>query len=164
MSVYTTKDKVLSMFRDIRVEATDTVITDSEIAQFISEADAEINAKLNKFYQTPIDSGDSPESFLILGRISKLKVAHTMKTILEMQKQSSDKEQDVQTNLEKKADQLLSDLLPTFNTKANRWDDAIMPLPDAVAKALSPTTDGLFNSNSLNTSTEPVFKKNGDNW
>lgn len=155
---YTDSDKVKSMFREIKIEASDTVILTSEVDEFIAEVDAEIDAKLDAYYVTPITGANS---LLIVGKISKLKVAHTIKTILEMQAETSDTEQDVQINLDKKAEKMLQDLLPQYNKSAKRWEKAIMPLPDAEMKDFPPSGASLFSYNSDQSAT---IEKGGDNW
>ena len=151
------------MFRSIKIvadtgdENTNTAITEEEVAEFIAEADAEIDGKLFDYYATPITGASS---LLIVGQISKLKVAHTIKTILEATTQFSDKEQEVQTNLEKKANAMLLDIIPCYDQKADRWTEPKIQLSDASRKATSPKTDSLFSASS-NTAT---IVKGGGNW
>ena len=152
MGIYTTRDQVISMFRDLTVSASGTVITNDKLDEFIEEAEEEIQAKLDPYYELPITLVSNPKSFKILRRIARYKVAHIIKTILEAGTQVSDKNQDVQTNLEKKADALLADLLPQFNklgvsAGGGRWEEPIMPLPDATRKAFPPKTAAHFSSN-----------------
>lgn len=156
---YTTVDKIKSYFRKIKID-TDTSVTTTDITQWISEYDAIINSRLYPYYVTPIDEIASPFSYLIVGKISAMFVSHQVKTVLEMTSQKSDKEQEVQTNLEKKAYSLLDDLLPTFDKKTGSYIDPIMPLTDAVQKDFAPDNDSIFSSQSL----EPTFTKGGDNW
>jgi len=151
---YTTKALVQSMFRNLAVEATGTVVIDSEMTQFIEDADAEIDAKLGQYYVTPITG---TESLKIVGVISRYKAAHVIKTILEVNEQRSDNEtQDVQTNLDIKANRLLADLL-------KRYDKPAMPLPDAEALGMPPESATLF-STQTTSETVPTFTKGGDNW
>ena len=154
---YTTKDKVKSLFRDIDIQATGTAIVETELDEFISDADVEIDSKLYPYYVTPITG---TESLKIVGMISKYKAAHTVKTVLEAKAELSDKEQEVQINLGKRADMLLNDLLPKWNASAKRWEPAVMILPDAVTKESSPQTSSIFSSSS-NTA---VITKGGNNW
>jgi len=158
---YTTKALVQSMFRNLAVEATGTVVIDSEMTQFIEDADAEIDAKLGQYYVTPITG---TESLKIVGVISRYKAAHVIKTILEVNEQRSDNEtQDVQTNLDIKANRLLADLLPKFNRTSKRYDKPAMPLPDAEALGMPPESATLF-STQTTSETVPTFTKGGDNW
>lgn len=158
---YTTVVLVQSMFRKLSIGA-GTVITSTEVDQFILEADAEIDAKLTRYYEVPVTGA---ESLKIVGTISRNKVAHLIKTILEVDSQKSELQQDVQTNLEKKAEALLQDLLPQFNARADRWEEPIMPLPDATTKPTAPGTANQWNSHTLNDDTKkPQFKKGGLNW
>lgn len=146
------------MFRDIEIQASDTAITESEVTQWISEADAIIEAKLKQFYYLPITGASS---LLIVGKISTLLVAHTIKTVLELRGEYSDKEQEVQTNLEKKAMIMLNDLLPQMNEKCCSWNPPKMPLPDANMKEFPPISGSVISFKSSNTAT---IKKGGDNW
>ena len=158
---YTTQAKVESMFRSIDI-ASGAVVTPDELSEFIARADAEIDAKLYTYYETPITGATS---LLIVEEISTLLVAHRIKTILELTNQISDLEQDVQTNLEKRANSLLKQLIPVWNAKANRYDPPIMPLPDATAKAFSPENGSIFKSHTTNQTTSTVtFHKGEDNW
>lgn len=151
---YSTVDTVGSLFRDITFD-TDTAVTTAEVELMISEVDAEIDAKLSDHYNVPIVG---TESLKILGKISRLKVAHLIKTILESTNENSDRVQDVQTNLEKKADALLNDIIPTY--KNGEWVDPVIQLPDADRVELSPKTGNLFQSNTR----APEIKRGGDNW
>lgn len=158
MAYYTDLTKIKAMFRDIKIETSGTAIIKSEVNQWIDEAEAEIHAKIDPYYDTPVDETTSPKSFLILTKIATYKVAHVIKTVLELDKQTSDKVQEVQTNLDKKADKILSDILPTFDK--GRLINPIMPLPDAVSKFYAPKTASIFSTSS----NDPIFTKNGDNW
>ena len=160
---YTTLAKVKSMFRSISIEAetgnedTNTVVTSEEVDEFILEADSEINSRLSDYYDTPITGA---ESLVIIGQISKYKVAHVIKTILEVTNEQSDKNQQVQTNLEKKANELLDNIVPKWDAKCCEWVDPIIQLSDAVRKPLSPRDASIFKS-SVHVA---EIKKNGNNW
>ena len=175
MPLYTTVDQVKSMFRRLKVaadtgtESTNTVITTEEMEQFIDDAEAEINAKLNRYYETPIVPGTSPESAKILATIAKYKVAFVVKGILELTSEKSDLKQEVIGDLDKKAMKMLDELLPWFNRfggksdTGGRWEEPITPLPDAVVKATHPYTESLFSSHVTST-VKPTFEKGGKNW
>lgn len=160
---YTTVDKVKAMFRGIRIEPdtgdeqTNTAITEETLLEWIDEVDAEINGFLYDYYQTPITGQNA---LLIIGRIAKYKVAHIVKTVLEAKDELSDKNQEVQTNLEKKAMMMLDQIIPHWDDKCCEWIDPRINLQDAVMKEVSPKTAGVFSSSSHN----PVIKKGGDNW
>lgn len=159
---YTTLAKIKSMFRDIQIEAatgdaeTETAITNEEVTEFITEQDAFIDAKLNDYYVTPITGASS---LLIVGRISKLLVAHDIKMILESEEQFSDKKQDVQGNLRLQALEMLKSLVPQQDNKGD-FQDPKMLLPDAVLRDVSPKAAAV---SSHNTGTVTI-KKGGDNW
>jgi len=154
---YTTEAKVKAMFRGIDIEAADTVITDSTLADFISEADAEIDGKLNAYYVTPITG---TEALKIVGKISKLKVAHVIKGILEVTQPNLDQVQGLQGNLDKQADDLLKDALPKWNKGAKRFDVPVMRLTDAGTKDISPISGSVFKSSEHT----PTIIKGGNNW
>ncbi|MCP3684540.1 MAG: hypothetical protein GY861_17885 [bacterium] len=160
---YTTLAKVKSMFRGITIEAdtgdeqTNTAVTTEDVDDFIAEVDAEINGLLSDYYVTPITG---TEALLVIGRIAKYKVAHIIKTILEAREELSDKNQEVQTNLEKKANMMLDQIIPTWDSDCCEWVDPRLQLADAVRKTISPKTGAVFGS-SKNVAT---IKKGGDNW
>ena len=154
---YTTKALVQSMFRNLKVEATGTVITDDEITQFIEDADAWIDAKLKRYYEVPITG---TESLKIVGVISRYRVAHTIKGILELTEQKSDKVQDVQGNLGKQAAIMLEELIPHYNCKCKRWEDAKAPLPDTDLKPIPPVASSVTKA----PTTPRTFYRGGNNW
>jgi len=160
---YTTEAKVQSMFRAIEFaaatgdEQTETAVTQEDVAEFILEADAEIDSKLTKFYEVPITGA---EALKIVGQISKYKVSHVIKTILESTTQTSDHNQEVQINLELKANKLLDDIVPHWDKKCCEWVDPAMTLTDAVTKPRSPVTGSVFSS----ASHTAEIKRGGDNW
>lgn len=155
---YTTIAKVQALFRNLQVDV-DTAVTTDEVTEMISEVDAEIDAKLSDHYEVPITG---TEALKIVGKIARLKVAHLIKTVLESTNELSDREQDVQTNLEKKADKMLKDIIPTWDSSARVWVEPTMQLTDATRKQKSPRTGNLFGSSS--SSTSATIKKGGDNW
>lgn len=161
---YTTVEKVKRMFRHIKIEAPsgtesqDTAITTEDVAEFIIDADAEIDAKLSEFYVTPITG---VESLKHIGTISKYKVAHIIKTVLEAQTEFSDREQDVQINLGKKADMMLNALLPKCIN--GKMIDSQVNLIDAERKAVGPDNGSVFGANFAGVR-DSVIKKGGDNW
>lgn len=153
---YTTIAKVQSLFRKLDVDA-NTAVTTTEVNDMIAEVDAEIDGKLVDHYAVPIVDASS---LLIVGKISRMKVAHLIKTILESTNQLSDREQEVQTNLEKKADALLLSIIPTYNSQNDTWVDPILQLTGASAKSKTPKTGNLFQSNTR----EITVKRGGLNW
>jgi len=153
---FVTEAQVKGMFRNIDV-AGDTSITSTDTIQFIDDADSEINAILKEFYVIPITGS---EALKILQTISKYKVAHIIKTILELNVQVSDKVQEVQTNLERKADRMMKNIIPQYDSKTESYLRPLMPLPDAVLLARVPKDASIITSPTL----EPTFEKGRDNW
>lgn len=153
---YATNSDVASLFRDITFDA-NTAVTDSEVDSIIEEVEAEINALLYDHYVVPITG---TESLKIMKTISRYKAAHVVKTILEANEQYSDKVQEIQTNLEKKAMEMLKKIIPTWD--GDQWVDPILNLSDAVRKQTSPKSGSVFSAPN-NVSTRQI-KKGGDNW
>lgn len=153
---YTTKDDVLAMFRDLKVEATGTAVVEATLTNWIARQDAYINARLSEYYVTPITGA---ESLKIVNLIASYKVAHMIKGVLELTSSNSDMQQDVQGNLDKKAEEMLDKLLPKKG-KNGEIMPPLMELIDASKKPSSPK-----NASGLVISTSgPTFTKNGNNW
>lgn len=160
---YTSVAKVKTMFRDINIAAatgdpeTETAVTTETVDELIAEHDAFIDAKLYDYYTVPITGANA---LVIVGRISKLFVAHDIKNILESTEAISDRDQVVQTNLRKQAMELLDNIMPKWDSACCEWVEPIVQLSDAPRKAVSPKSDNVFASNS-GTAT---IKKGGNNW
>ena len=131
---YTTREDVLAMFRDLKVENTGTAIVNDTLENWIGRQDAYINARLSEYYQTPV-TGD--ESLKVLNLIATFKVAHMVKGVLELTSSNSDMQQDVQGNLDKKAEEMLDKLLPKKG-KNGEIMPPLMELIDADKKPSSP--------------------------
>lgn len=160
---YTTEAKVKTMFRDIVINPatgnpeTETAVTSETVTELITEADAFIDGKLFDYYTTPITGVNS---LIMVGRISKLLVAHDIKMILESIDQSSDKKQEIQGNLRAQATSLLSDIMPNWDSDSDQWVEPVVQLVDAPRKAVSSKTGSVFQSNSGTV----TITKGGDNW
>jgi len=160
---YTTLAKIKSMFRKIAIEAdtgteaNNTAITEEEVTEFMTDADALIDAILAQYYVTPITG---TESLKLLDVVSKYLVADTIKGILELTTQSSDKTQDVQGSLGLQAHAMLKKMVPHYDCKCDKWIDAVMPLPDAVMKEINPTSSNIGASYGGT----KEFSKGGGNW
>lgn len=150
---YTTKDLVKAMFRGLNTGASGSVITDAKLDDWIAQQDAYINGRLAQYYSTPIDPSASPISSKILELVSTYKVAHMVKTVLEVTVQNSDKVQEVQTNLDKKADKMLDEMLPSKDAPPK------LKLPDAVVLGVSPDV-AVMNLQARG----GTFTKGGNNW
>lgn len=168
---YTNKSEVVSLFRKLTVEAdtgdekTNTVITDEELAIFIADADAEINAKLYQYYAVPIVEADSPESFKLVSKISKYFVAHNVKAVLDEADQLIGENVTVQPiNYGKKGHMLLKSMLPQFNKTTKQWESPVTPLYDADSKEFRPDSGSLVSSSNMDTGSDPTFTKGGANW
>jgi hypothetical protein len=130
----TTVDKVKTMFRGIEFKAANvdpdlnTAITIETVEDWIDDMDAEIDGLLSDYYVVPVTG---VEALKIIGRISKYKTAHLVKTVLESLSENSDKNQLVQTNLEMKANDLLDQVIPHWDDKCCEWIDPRLQLTDA---------------------------------
>lgn len=155
---YTTKELVQAMVRDLKItlaaDTSPTVVTEEKITEWISQQDAYINGRIASYYSIPVVQADSPISFEILKLIATYKVTHMVKTVLELTSENSDKQQDVQTNLDKKAEKMLDNLIP------QKGEPPVLKLPDAPMLETSPENAALF---SLEAQT-PTFTKGGNNW
>lgn len=162
---YATVDQIRSMFRQIKISAatgddsTETVVTTEDVDEFIEEVESELNAKLSLYYITPITG---TESLKIMRRIVRMKVSHIIKGVLEVQ--DAEKTQDVQADLDKKANKMIETLLPQENPVTRITDPPKMPLPDADVKETSPRNGSLFKTSVSGTTVEPTITKGGNNW
>jgi len=157
---YTTVAKVQALFRDLEVEATDTVVTIPELNEFIARADALIDGKLAKFYTVPITG---VESLLVVEEISTLLAAHRVKGILELTEQQSDVRQDVQGNLWNQGLKILKSITPIWDSKCCSYRDAEIELTDAV-KSPTVSTPSKWDSQNKGIEHTPTFTKGGMNW
>jgi len=160
---YTTVDKVKSMFRDIQIDLatgnpeTETAVTIETVNDLIADHDAFIDGRLFDFYDVPITGTNA---LIIVGRISKLLVAHDIKLILESTDANTDKNKDVQGNLRDQALKLLSSIMPTWDSFSEKYIDPKVNLVDASMKEISPKGAGVMASNNGTV----IIKKGGDNW
>lgn len=152
---YAKVENIIGLVRGLEVAA-DAVITPDKLDVWIAQIDAVVNGRLASFYQTPITG---PVSLKIVGMIADYKVTHIVKTVLELTSQNSDKNQDVQTNLDKAAEKMLKDLLPTFDSKGG-FIDPVLKLPDATTIPRSPGTAAITSIQSQG----GTFTKGGNNW
>ena len=159
---YTTRDEVTSLFRDLEVQAADTVIIESEIDTWIAEADAVINAKLEPFYDVPITGTNS---LLVVGKISKLMVAAMIEKVLDESNVVPEGTIERKTmNYGYKAKEMLKNICPQYNKTAKRYDEPVLKLYDAVAKEFSPNSGSLFNSQNKTSGNTPEIERGGLNW
>jgi len=151
---YTSQSAVISEIRGLEVD-TDTVVTTSDISEWITQADAYINGRLSAYYETPITGS---EALSIVKTIATYKVVHRVKNKLELTSENSDKKQDVQANLDRQAEKMLEQLLPKMESGALR--EPILKLPGATVVSRSPETAAISSYQALT----PTFEKGGDNW
>lgn len=80
---YATYTDVASEFKDITFSST-TKVTDSEVTEFISQAEAHINGVVSKRYTVPVVLASAPISFAVLKQISIYMVADRVREILQV--------------------------------------------------------------------------------
>jgi phage gp36-like protein len=144
---YCTQGHIESEFKDITFGAA-TPITDSDVARFIAEADAEIEGVLSQKYVVPVTG---TTALIILRQISIMLVKARIQEILQVKTGQSDSEQEATTNPAKKARDTL-DLIQKGK----------MGLVDAT---IATTGDGVRSYTSENSTTfEPTFKRDQEQW
>lgn len=151
---YATPDNVKSLFRNFASSA-DAAVTDVEIQEFLDDASEIIDAKIGALYQLPITEALNPKSFAILRRLETFKVACIVDDIL-----NSYGEADKKPQWCKKAQVLMSELVPPKNKTNCRQCAPLMILPDATY--LGTATQRARVKFSATTGT--VIKKGEDNW
>ena len=168
---YTTVDEVKSLFRRLKIEAdtgdekTNTVVTTEEVDEFISEADAMIDARLRKCYSVvPITD---TEDLKIMSAISKYIVADVIQNIAHlttnptnMMRNSSQSQNQELGRWKKKAVALLDSICPKYDPKTCEVCPPDMQLNTALSETLVPQ-GAAVSSSSTNT---PEFLKGQDNW
>lgn len=75
--------EVASEFKAITFTSS-TTVTDTEVTRFITEAEEEINSRLNRRYVVPVTEAGSPLSFILLRQICIWLVADRVREIMEM--------------------------------------------------------------------------------
>jgi hypothetical protein len=147
---YSTNSEISGEFKGITFSSTTTPNT-TDIDRFITEADAEINARVGMKYSVPITLGASPIAFAILRQISVQLVAGRMKRILEVKQTSPDlAKQDGQSkDIAKIARDMLKEIVL-----------GTLPLPDAT---LLSSGDGVSSSN-VSAGREHFFSMDEDQW
>lgn len=150
---YCTVKQVKSMFRDFD-DVTDPAVTDAEIQEFIDEACASIDGCLNELYLLPITSVDNPKSFLILQKITRMKVAAVIDDIL-----NNYSEADKKPSWGMYAKQMLEKICPPKKKGCKRCEP-VMKLPDA--NFLGAQTPG--NTIKVQAVDGRTFVKGRDDW
>jgi len=147
---YATPAQVKSLFRHF-ADNSEAAVIDTEIQDFLDDAEEIINAKLGTLYTMPITD---PAALKILKRLETFQVAAVVDDIL-----NNYSEADKKPQWKSNADKLMKDLVPPRNAKG------IQPEP----------TMKLPNENYLGTSTQrgkitlsrtsgTIFKKGANNW
>jgi len=165
MGTYAAVSDIQSMFRKLKIaadtgdEKTNTVVTTEEVDEFINEEEALLEAQLFNYYTVPITGA---RSILIMRKVIKMKVAHVIKGILEVVQPQADLQNEVQGNLDTKANNIIKDFVPRINKLTKKFEVPMTPLPDAAVIAISPQSGSIFKANSAVAA--PTITKGGNNW
>lgn len=152
---YATVAQCESMFRCLDTSISDPAVTAAGIQEMIDEACASIDGCINELYSLPITAGPNPKSFLILQKLTKMKVAAVLDDIL-----NSYAEADKKPTWGKQAKELLDKICPPKDPKTCKRCEPTMKLPDATF--LGSNTPG--NTIKIKATTGVTFTKGGDNW
>jgi len=151
MSSYTTVENVRALFRGIDL-GNNTVINEPKIESWIAKQSSYIDSRLGGYYLLPFGNAATLE---VLDLIASYKVAHMIKTVLEMTTQIADNVQMVQGNLDKKAEEMLDRMLPS--------KDGTKPIGPLIGAEVIVVSTSAFNRMSLQ-QRGSSFTKNGNNW
>ncbi len=146
---YCTVAQVESEFKSIDFSATDSLMPEATVTQFIVEADALINSFVGQRYEVPVTSGDGLE---LLKLYSRTLVAERIKGIWE-----------TKNAVNSRADQ---------NTRSSTLSKTdILNLLKSIAKgelaldgATKNVSGGVFSSYTYDNGISPVFKKEEKQW
>jgi hypothetical protein len=145
---YCSATEVAADFKSITFTSTDN-ISDTDVAGFITEADALINAYVGSVYTVPVASGDGLN---LLKLLSRSLCAARIKKIMEVkQEKSADANQNV-----------VSVLLPPDKVLSILKD--IQAKKVALAGAVDLVSGGGFYSANVANSVEPVLEKDTKQW
>lgn len=145
---YSTTADVQAEFKSVTFGA-GTTPTSTQVDGFISEADAEINARVGLKYTTPVTGA---ESLKILKTISVGLVAGRIQRILETKQATPElANQDTQ----------VKDLAKEARSKLKEIVAGTLPLPDATL--VSTDGDGVKSSN-YSAGVEHKFERDTDQW
>jgi len=151
---YASVDNVKSMFRCLDDSVTDPALTNAEIQEFIDEACATIDGCIGEIYQLPITEIDNPKSFLILKKLTRMKVASVVDDIL-----NDYAEADKKPMWGKQAKMLLEKICPPKKGNCQRCEPS-MKLPDAEFIGVNIPGDTI----KVKATTGVNFRKNRDDW
>lgn len=147
---YATETEVKSLFRDFADNA-EAAVTTAEITIFLDNTSEVIDAKIGTLYSLPITG---PKSLKILKQINMFMAAGIVDDIL-----NNYAEADKKPTWDKKAMALLLALVPATG-KDGKQPEPTMKLSDSEYLGTS-TQKGKI---SVQSTSEPIFKKGSDNW
>ena len=142
---YVTPTQVASQFPGVSFD-TNTKINSTEIAEWIAEADQEINSRVGLKYEVPI-TGE--KSLLILRTISRKIVGQQVKETLNIKTPAEETTQGGPVDLAKQGRQMLSNIV-----------SGKILLPDAIPVS---TSDGVKSFN-IDCAIEHTFKRGVEQW
>lgn len=141
---YASESDIESEFKDLDFSSS-SAVTSNEVIQFLSDADAEINARLNGRYTVPI-TGTVALSIVKVMEIYLVK--HRILEILKVKTGRAPEEQEGSKTYREMALDMIKDILE------NR-----LALYDAVG-----VSGGGVASYNLTNDISPVFERDGDQW
>ncbi len=145
---YCVSTDVVAEFKSLDIVSAGVPVTTAKVSEFISQADAIINAKVGLKYEVPVAAG-ATESLKILKQISTWLVANRVKEILRLETGDKKVELLATGNLEKKAFAMLDEIVK-----------GTLKLSDAT---LATSADGV-RSFAVDNDEEHTFKKGEDQW
>ncbi len=144
---YAEVSDIQSEFKSINFSESDASVGTTEVEDFISQSDAEIDARISVKYSVPVTAGAS--ALLLLKQISTWLVASRIKYILEVKNVRAEIDQDVKTDMASLARKMLDQIAA-----------GDIPLIGATLASSDSGVKSYVSSNNI----ERVFYKDEDNW
>lgn len=144
---YSDIDSVKAEFKSITFTGSDAAVTEDDVTEFITQADAEIDSRISTRYQVPVTAGASALS--LLKQLSIWLVAARIKEITEVKDVREEVNQDVKSDTSARARKMLEQIA---KGEIN-----------LIGATLASSDDGVKSYVSAN-NIERVFKKDSDQW
>lgn len=146
---YSTVANVQSEFKALTIDGS-SPLTTTEVTEFISQADTEIDAYIGTKYSTPVSSSTAPISIILLRQLSTWLTAHRVQEKLQVKSVSQEVDQEGNAvSLRQRAIAILEKI-----------QKGQITLSDAT---LANTQDGVSDYNSVN-SVAPLFDAELEQW
>lgn len=150
---YATSGEVLSLFRDVSVDA-DSAISTTDMALYLENTTEEIDSKIGTLYSLPITSGDNPKSFKVLRMLQMYMVAGIIDDILNNYSEADKKPMWTQM-----AQKMLKQIVPDTDKKGYQ-PVPTLKLTDADYLGTSQQSNQII----VRAKTGKIFEKGKDNW